>query len=278
MAIHAVRLMRPLVVVLVVMLALSACGGDNPTPSSGKMTVFAASSLKEAFTKVGGDFKAGAGGSEVEYNFAGSQDLVTQLKGGAKADVFASADKKNMDAAVSAGLIDGDAQKLLTNKLVVIIPSKNPANISSLKDLARAGVKLDLADTSVPVGNYSQQVLDKLSADPAYGSDFKAKVNANVISKEDNVKAVVAKVQLGEADAGIVYTTDAAATQRATPVANIGPVQTIAIPDQVNVIAVYYIGKVKGSPNPTAATAFIAYVLGSEGQKTLADFGFGPNK
>lgn len=298
--------------VLVVAISLAACGGDNgaatSTPSAtstqvamstpgtgstpvaangtptvtplkaaaGELTVYAAASLNDAFTKIGRDFAASTGGMASQFNFAGSQDLVTQLSNGAQADVFASADQKNMDAAVKAGVIDGTPSKLLTNKLVVILPETNPGNIQSLKDLANAGVKIDLADVSVPAGNYAQQVLDKLSADATYGSDFKSKVNANVISKENNVKAVVSKVQLGEADAGIVYITDATATQASPLGSTVGQVKTIAIPDQYNVIAVYYIAKVKGAMNSAAADSFITYVTTGAGAATLQQLGFGP--
>jgi molybdate transport system substrate-binding protein len=135
-----------------------------------------------------------------------------------------------------------------------------------LKDLAKVGLKLDIADASVPVGNYTLQVLDKLSADPTYGGDFKNQVLARVVSKENDVKQVVSKVSLGEADAGVVYTTDAqVAVDRLT---------TVDIPDQFNVIAVYPIAVIKGGANPTLAQRFVDYVVSVDGQAVLKKYGF----
>lgn len=253
--------------------ASAATPASTPATSSGKLTVYAAASLKNSFTKVGKDFTTSSG-NPVEFNFAGSQALVTQLQSGAQADVLATADLPTMQAAISASLVTKDSeQELVTNSLVVIVPAQNPANIQSVKDLANPGVKIDLAAITVPVGKYAQQALTRLNAETGYGSDFSAKVNANVISKEDNVSAVLAKVQLGEADAGIVYSTDAAAAQSG-PTANM-PVKTITIPANDNPLAVYYIAKLNGASNPGAADVFIKYVISGAGRDTLASFGFG---
>ncbi len=252
-----------------------AASASMPTASSGsgKLTVYAAASLKDSFTKIGKDFKASSG-NDIEFNFAGSQQLVTQLQSGAQADLLVTADLPTMLTAITASLVTKDIeQELATNNLVVILPPQNPANIQSLKDLANPGVKIDLAADTVPVGKYAQQALTRLSAESGYGSDFKAKVNANVISREDNVKAVVAKVQLGEADAGIVYSTDAIAAQSG-PTANM-PVKTITIPANDNPLAVYYIAKLNGASNPIAADVFIKYAIQGAGRDTLASFGFG---
>jgi molybdate transport system substrate-binding protein len=279
-----------LVIVIALLVAVAASGCDNggansnpaSAPSSGnRLIVYAAVSLQQAFIIIGKDFKTSTGNA-VEFNFAGSQQLVSQLQSGAQADVLVTADLPTMQSAISASLVTTDSeQELATNSMVVIVPQANPANIQSVKDLANPGVKLDLADTKVPAGAYAQQVLARLSAEPGYSSDFKDKVNANVISKEVNVAAVVAKVQLGEADAGIVYSTDATAPQ-ATPVPmpdttppNFAPVKTIAIPANDNVLAVYYIVKLKGASNPATADAFIKYAVSGAGRDTLARFGFG---
>jgi molybdate transport system substrate-binding protein len=153
--------------------------------------------------------------------------------------------------------------------LVVILPAKNPANIQTLQDLAKPGIKLDLADASVPVGNYARQTLTNLSKDATYGADYSTKVQANVVSNETDVKQVVSKVDLGEADAGIVYVTDA----KAAP-----DLMTIAIPEPFNVVAKYPIAVVAKAPNADLAAAFVAYVLSPEGQTMLAKWGFGPAK
>lgn len=248
----------------------------TPQPTLGPtgLSVFAAASLKESFTEAGQRFKAANPNvTNVQFNFQGSQALVAQLGQGAPADVFASADKANMDKAVAAGLVEGAPRELARNLLVVVLPADNPGRINSLKDLARPGLKLSLADPSVPVGNYSVQVLDKLSADPAYGSGFKQAVLDNVVSREDNVRQVLTRVQLGEVDAGIVYVTDAQAAN-ASAGSSVQPIKTLAIPEQYNVIAIYYIAAVKGAAHPQAAQAWVNYTLSPEAQDILAKYGF----
>ena len=174
------------------------------------LTVFAAASLTDAFTEIGKSFETANPGVTVTFNFAGSQALRTQIEEGASVDVFASASGKEMDALVTGKFVaDGVKQIFLNNKLVVILPSDNPARLEALEDIAKPGIKLVLAAEEVPVGNYARQALDLMNA--SFGVDFKDKVLANVVSNEDNVKQVVAKVQLGEADAGIVYTSDVVA-------------------------------------------------------------------
>jgi molybdate transport system substrate-binding protein len=158
------------------------------------------------------------------------------------------------------------ARPLLTNRLVVVAP--NGGSVSTLHDLARPGLKVVLAAPSVPVGNYSVQALEKLSAAPEYGSDFGARVLANVVSREENVRQVLAKVALGEADAGIVYATDARGTD----------VTTIPIPDEYNVVARYYVAATLNARNPQGAWRFVEYVLSAEGQAVLAEYGFGPGE
>jgi len=246
--------------------SLISTNGDVPA-ISGNLTIFAAASLTEAFNQMKSDIESANPGTKLTFNFAGSSALRTQITQGAQADVFASADQANMDPLVQAGDIDGDTSIFAGNRLVLLLPANNPANIKSLKDLANSGVKLVLAQEQVPVGNYARQSLDKLSADPAYGSDFKDKVLANVVSNELNVKDVVAKVQLGEADAGIVYKTDASSADQSK-------VTMIDIPDQYNVLAQYPIGVVKGSSNADGARAFIQYLLSPAGQAVLNKYGF----
>jgi molybdate transport system substrate-binding protein len=271
-----------------VLLLLSACGtstaissapSDSPdsTPSSGvqlpqssikgDLVVFAAASLSGAFKEIGKAFEAANPGVQITFNFAGSQILRTQLEQGASADVFAAADHKNMDGLVTEKLIGvGGYQDFATNQLVVIMPKDNPADIKSLGDLTRPGLKLILADKTVPAGNYARQVLEKMNGDPAYGSDFSQKVLANLVSNETDVKQVVAKVELGEGDAGIVYVTDAMASP---------DLQTIPIPGQFNIIARYPIASLLNAPNPELAQAFVAYVTSTNGQEILKKWGFG---
>jgi molybdate transport system substrate-binding protein len=202
----------------------------------------------------------------VKFNFNGSQILEQQIANGAPADVFASADQTNMKKASDAGLVN-TPQVFVKNRLVVIVPSSNPGNINSLKDLANKGVKIVLGANAVPAGKYSRQALANLAKSPDYGSNFANAVLANVVSEEQNVKAVVQKVQLGEADAGFVYLTDV------TP-AVAGKVKTIDIPDPYNVIAQYPIAIVKSSSHPSDAQSFIDFVLSPNGQAIMKKYNF----
>jgi molybdate transport system substrate-binding protein len=238
------------------------------TPEPKTLTVFAAASLTNAFEEIGKNFEADNPGVNVGFNFAGSQTLRTQIEQGAQADVFASANSKEMDALVSGNFVPADSAKIfLTNQLVVIMPANNPAGLTALADLAKPGLKVVLAAREVPVGNYALQVLDKLDA--ALGSGFKDKVLANVVSYENDVKQVVAKVQLDEADAGMVYSSDAVAAPE---------LQKIDIPEENNVVAKYPLAALTQSRNPELAQAFITYVLSADGQAVLQKWGFIPFK
>jgi molybdate transport system substrate-binding protein len=234
------------------------------TVETKTLNVFAAASLTNAFTEIGKNFEAANPGTTVTLNFAGSQALQTQIEEGAPADVFASASKTNMDTLVTDNFVAQDAtQQFLNNKLVVILPKDNPSGMATLEDLAKPGIKLVLAADAVPVGKYAIQALD--SMDAKFGNGYKTKVLANVVSNEDNVRQVVAKVQLGEADAGIVYTSDAVAAPE---------LKTIEIPADLNVIAKYPIAPLVKSENSDLAKAFIAYVLSPDGQAVLQKWGF----
>ena len=262
--------MKRLPYLFLVFALLSGCGSAAPSPTVAPepqtLTVFAAASLTDAFTEISKNFEAANPGVIVLFNFAGSQALRTQIEEGAPADVFASANKTEMDALVtSAHVQQGTPQTFLNNKLIVILPADNTAGLTKLEDLANSGIKLVLAAEEVPVGKYTRQALEQMNSQ--FGSDFKDKVLANVVSNEDNVKQVVAKVQLGEADAGVVYTSDAVAAP---------DLKTVEIPNELNVIAEYPIAALTDSVNSELATAFINYVLSQEGQAVLQKWGFAP--
>ena len=239
-----------------------------PTPASGTGTlhVFAAASLTDAFTEIGRNFEKANPGTDIAFNFAGSQALRTQIEEGAPADLFASANQTEMEALIADSLIAQDApRQFLNNQLVVILPANNPAGLEKLEDIARPGIKLVLAAEEVPAGKYARQALDNMNSQ--FGAGFKDQVLANVVSNEDSVKQVVAKVQLGEADAGIVYTSDAVAATA---------LKTIKIPADLNVNAEYPIAPLARSENASLAKAFLAYVLSAEGQAVLQKWGFSP--
>ena len=241
--------------------------GQNPSATKHTLIVFAAASLTGAFQEIGQGFEAINPGVQMNFNFAGSQILRTQLEQGAQADVFAPADHKNMSLLVADHLVAANAiQDFATNSLIVILPPSNPGDVTALADLDRSKLKLVLADESVPAGDYARQVLDKMSQDPNYGVDFSARVLANVVSNETDVKQVVAKIELGEADAGIVYVSDAVAASELT---------TLSIPANFNVIARYPVATLINAQEPKLADAFIAYVNSLEGQAILAKWGFG---
>lgn len=269
-----------LLFVLLVSAACSTQAAVTPVPTEipptsvpveeRTLTVLAAASLTESFTELGALFESQNEGVTVSFNFAGSQALAEQLAQGAEADVFASASKKYMTAAIDAARVnEADSAVFVYNRLTVIYPKNNPGEITELKDLAKSGLKLDLADASVPVGQYSLDFLDKAAADANYGASFKDDVLNNVVSYEENVKAVVTKVSLGEADAGIVYITDITADAAEL-------VSTIDIPDELNTIATYPIAPIADSKNVELAQAFVDLVLSSDGQAILAKYGFVP--
>jgi molybdate transport system substrate-binding protein len=251
----------------VLVVTTSGCTTTQNTQST-KLTVFAAASLTDAFNETAQAFEANNSGVTVALNYAGSQVLATQIKQGATADVFASADQKNMKSVQDAGLMNNSSVAIFAeNKLAIIVPTGNPANITSLIDLAKLGVKLDICNSSVPCGNYTLQMLAKASNNSTYGSGFTNSVLANVVSQETNVNDVVAKVALGQADAGMVYKSD-------LPAAYQSKVQVITIPDSVNVLAQYPVGILSGSQNAQLAQSFINFVTSPAGQAILLKYGF----
>lgn len=259
---------KPLAAVLVAGLAasLAGCASGTPGPAasgsaseapelSGTITVFAAASLKATFTKLASDFEAKNPGTKITLNFAGSSDLVTQITQGAPADVFASADTKNMTKLSDAKLIDGTASNFATNVLEIAVPPSNPASISSFSDLAKPGVKVVVCAPQVPCGAATDKV------ERATGSTL------TPVSEESSVTDVLGKVISGEADAGLVYVTDVKTAG--------DKVKGIPFAESDNAVNTYPIATVGTSRNKDLAAAFVATVTGSEGKKVLNDAGFG---
>jgi len=262
----------------VIALVLTACSSAaTPSPSStapasttptgaasGSLTIYAAASLKAALAKAQTAYVAANPGTTFAISTDSSSALETKIEQGAPVDVFLSADTANPQKLVDKGLA-GTITKFALNHLTVIVPTANPAGIKTPADLAKAGVKIIAAGDTVPITKYATQLVANLAKESGYPADFVAKYTANIASKEDNVAAVVSKVELGEGDAGIVYVTDAKSSTKVT---------TVAVPDTANVPATYGGVVVKASPNAAAAGAFLAWLAGPDGQAILAGFGF----
>lgn len=254
--------MRNRVALVVGAAFLAGCGsgGGNATTSpsttalSGTVSVFAAASLTDAFNALGASFQRANSGITLKFDFAGTPTLVTQIEQGAPADVFASADTANMDRLKGDGFTAGSPQVFARNKLEIVVAPGNPRGITGLGDLAKPGVIYITEAPTVPAGKYALQALKM------------AGVTVTPKSLETDVKSVVSKIELGEADAGIVYTTDVTAAG--------SKVSGVPIPDAVNVIATYPIVVVNATFHAAAANAFIAFVLSAAGQAKLQSFGF----
>jgi len=273
--------------VAVVAAAAIACGPPTPSPAAataeaspavssdarfpdegGTLTVFAAASLSDAFNQIASDLQEAHPNLTITFQTAGSQSLVTQLQEGAQADVLATANTSTMQTAVDSGLIEGDPVPFTGNRLVIVTPKDNPAGITSLDDLGKDGVKLVVAGPDVPAGKYA---VNAICAHETNGvSGFADAVRANIVSEETDVRSVLAKVQLGEADAGIVYASDAVASALAGNALNV-----VDFPASVPTTASYPIAALAGG-NTDLARAFIAYILSPEGQQVLVNYGFEP--
>jgi molybdate transport system substrate-binding protein len=267
-------------------LTLAACGGETSTstgpspagapptsaatPEPKELVMLVASSLTDAFNEMALDFPKQPGNEGIRFtpSFGASSQLRTQLEQGAPVDLFASADTVQMDVAVKAGMIVGTPRVFVRNRLTVIVPRDNRAGITKLADLARPGLKFVTTSPDVPVGNYTRQALQKMAAG-TLGAGFDQKVLANVVSEEANVRQVVTKVQLGEADAGVCYVSDV------TP-ASAPALTMIDIPDQFNTIAEYPVAVTKLAKAPATAQRFITYLGSAAGQAILKKNNFIP--
>lgn len=252
--------LRARVIVAAIGFIPAACGNSapvsvTPTPSPTIVTVYAAASLTAAFNATGPAFARANPGARTEFNFAGSSTLAAQIQQGAPADVFASADQSNMQKVVDDGLVAGSPQVFATNRLEIVVRAGNPKGITGLRDLARHDLIVVLCGPTVPCGRYAAQALHN------------AGVTVAPASQEADVKGVVSKVALGEADAGMVYVTDVRAAG--------ATVQGVEIPEAENVVARYPIAALRGTHDVATAHAFINFLLSTQGQGILANFGFG---
>ncbi|KAA0094712.1 molybdate ABC transporter substrate-binding protein [Mycolicibacterium sp. P1-18] len=237
-------------------LVLAGCGtsDDAAGATGGKLEVFAAASLKKSFTDIGEQFKSDNPGTQIDFTFAGSSDLVTQLTQGAPGDVFASADTINMDKAATADLLAGTPVNFASNTLTIVVAPGNPKKVASFEDLTRPGLAVVACAPQVPCGAATQKV------EKATG------VHLDPVSQESQVTDVLTKVTTGQADAGLVYVTDAKGAG--------DKVAAVAFPESADAVNVYPIATLKQSRNPTLATKFIEAVTGDTGEKVLAAAGF----
>jgi molybdate transport system substrate-binding protein len=267
----------------VLFFVLAACsnGGASPAASTAPstvpttatsaapaaLTIYGAASLKGVLDKVKAAYETANPGTTLTISTDSSAALETQIEQGAPADVFLSADTTNPKKLVDKGLAAGDAATFAGNKLTIIVPTANPAGIKTPSDIAKTGVKVIAAGDEVPITKYATQLVANLAKEAGYPTDFVAKYTANIASKEDNVKAIVAKIELGEGDAGIVFVTDARASTKVT---------AVDVPDTADVTATYAGVVVKASRNAAAAQAFLTWFAGPDGQAILSTFGFLP--
>lgn len=248
-------------IVALVLSMISAQGQQERT-----LTIYAATSLTDAFERLASEFLGSYPDSEFVLNFASSSKLAAQLLAGAPADIFASANSSQMELVVADGRISEDAvQSFATNRLVLIVPVDNPAEIAGIEDLGRKSLLLVLAVTGTPIRDYTDAMLD--SHNSVYGDDFSERVLDNLVSEESNVRQVVARIALGEADAGIVYQTDVTDEVR-------GDVITIPIEDRHNQMATYPIATLDDAALPEFSETFIAFVRSEAGQSILRELGF----
>jgi molybdate transport system substrate-binding protein len=245
----------------------AAAPSSAPSTEAAALTIFAAASLKNVLAQAESAYEAANPGTDQTISTDSSAALETKIEQGAPADVFLSADTTNPQKLIDGGFASGEAVPFAGNKLTVIVPTDNPAGIQSPADLATPGLRIIAAGDEVPITKYATQLVENLAADADDPAGFAAAYVANVASREDNVSAIVSKIALGEGDAGIVYVTDAAASDAVTP---------IEVADDANVPATYAGVVVGESPNQDAAAAFLSWLSGPDGQQVLSSFGFLP--
>jgi molybdate transport system substrate-binding protein len=247
------------------MLSAVACRHAESPPTAAaenRLVVFAAASLRDAFMSLADNFKSSHSGVEVTFSFAGSQEIRTQIEQGASADVFASADQQHMQTLLQAGRVIAPVT-FARNEPVIAVANDKRAVIRTFADLP-AATRLVVGVPEVPIGRYTLQILDRASQ--SLGADFRQRVETRIVSRELNVRQVLAKLSLGEADAGIVYRSDAMSAQ--------DRVGIVSIPSELNVIATYPIALVSGAPHPLLARAWLDFVLSKTGQASLQHAGF----
>lgn len=254
---------------ILTMLVLLACFSPAFAEEKHELTVFCGAGLTGALSEIGGLYE-NATNMSVEFNFDKVPALRAQIEQGAYADVLVSANLKHMDALKSEGFINNSTVEVFArNKVAIIVPNDNPANVTGLKDMAVPGVKILMGTKDLPAGDYALQVLDRLAADPEYGPVYKESVLSNVVSQETTVNRIVSKIALGEADAGFAFISDVSPEM-------IGKVTRISVPDKYNVVGDFPVGVLSQSKYPEEAQAFLDLMRSSDGQAVLEKYGFIP--
>jgi molybdate transport system substrate-binding protein len=260
---------RRLAALLLAVGAATACtspaASPSPSGAAAELVVYAAASLTAPLESVKAAYESDHPAVHLTLALDSSAALRTQIEQGAPADLFLSADVTNPQKLVDAALASGPVTKFAGNHLIVGVPKANPGSIETPADLARPGVRIVAAGENVPITVYTTQLIERLSAQPGYPADFASAYESNVVSREDNVKAIVTKVELGEADGGIVYVTDALVSDK---------LATVAVPPAAAVTATYGGVVVAASTYGAEAVALLAWLAGPDGQATLDDFGF----
>jgi molybdate transport system substrate-binding protein len=260
---------RPLVGIAVaatiVAISVGAWALTVPAAAANRITVFAAASLTDALRAAADAYRASHPDVEIALAFGSSAALRTQIEQGAPADLFLSADLRNAQVLADAGHADGVPVPFAANRLAIVVPADSPAAIDVASDLARPGLRIIAAGDQVPITAYARQLVANLGARPGAPAGFAAAYEANVVSREDDVRSVLAKIELGEGDAAIVYATDAAGSVR---------VRTIPIPDGANVAVIDAGVVVAGSSRLAGARALLEWLAGPDGQAILARYGF----
>ena len=261
-----------LLVAVVAVTSFVGCGGSSTGGGGGEqegdtLRVFAATSLTDAFGELAKTFEEDNPGVEVRLNLESSTTLLSQIQQGAPADVYGSSAEEEMDKAVKDNLVAGEPKIFAKNREVIMVPKENPANIKSLRHLARPGVKLVLTEEGVPSTDYAIEILGKANA--KYGSGFKEDVLSNVVSQEANVRAAVDRVAHGDYDGTFSYASDYTPDIRER-------VKVIEIPEDLNIVATYPVAALKGAESPELAQEWVDLVVSAEGQRVLKKWGFEP--
>lgn len=257
----------PLLLAAILLAGCAAAPGTDASAQGVHLTVFAAASLRDALTEAASAYQARGPEVAISLAFDASSALRTQLEQGAPADLFLSADLENPQRLAEAGLTTSQPIPFASNSLAIVVPANQEDSIREPFDLARPGLRVLAAGRQVPISRYADRLLAKLAAGPDAPAGFAQAVEANIVSREDNVRAVLAKIELGEGDAAIIYATDALGSDRT---------RTIAIPDRAAVSVSYSAVVMAGSPQRAAADELLSWLRARHGQAVLARYGFGP--